>query len=180
MSWWHLIWSYCGWCCISVDNHKLSFVDNKSQIGLNRKYMIPGHVFVRSNCSYPTLLNRFTKRYVVCSSKFVVFIQGAGFTFSSQFVLCMCVHVLQMFIPACSHSQLVKYCRYTTNTCAGSVFSYPWAVFRLWLAVPLGVSVSGQNNLAMVSEAGAHITDEVNKCAASISKERHKDIPDIH
>lgn len=89
-----------------MDNHKLSFVDNKSQIGLNRKYMNPGHVFVRSNCSYPTLLNSFTKRYVVCSNKFVVFIQGAGFTFSSQFVLCMCVHVLQIFLPVLTPNSL--------------------------------------------------------------------------
>ena len=35
------------------------------------------------------------------------------------------------------------------------------------------VSVSGQNVLAMASEAGADISDAVNKCDASISKEKH-------
>lgn len=43
---------------------------------------------------------------------------------------------------------------------------------RRWLPVAL-VSVSGQNALAMAREAGADISDAVNKCVASILEERH-------
>lgn len=54
-----------------------------------------------------------------------------------------------------------------------SVITYPRSILRSWLAVTLEVSVSGQKVLAMAREAGADITEAVNKCDASISKERH-------
>ncbi len=60
-----------------------------------------------------------------------------------------------------------------------SVLSYPRSILRSWLSVTLEFSVSGQNILEMAREAGADISDAVNKCVASILKEKHKeqDIP---
>lgn len=53
------------------------------------------------------------------------------------------------------------------------MFSYPWSTLMSWLSVVLVFSVSGQNVLEMAKEAGADITDAVNKCVASTSKETH-------
>ena len=58
--------------------------------------------------------------------------------------------------------------------CVYSGLSYPLPILKSWpLVVTFGVLVSGQNVLAMAREAGADISDAVNKCAASTSKQKH-------
>lgn len=51
---------------------------------------------------------------------------------------------------------------------------YPLSIFRSRLSVVLGISVSGQNVLAIAREAGADMTDAVNRCVALTSREKHK------